>query len=292
MPQGRAQIRRVAIIAALCAVAAIGLQARAALPTTTSGVVAGATGQAFADIIAAVTGASLVAGIVLFVLVGRYRRQRKRKNQSPGLPMPWWARIIVVLLALVVVGGPIVLIIRAWYNRGQRTTTRPLLPPGLGHAGRALGSNTSSGWALFAGMAFAAAALIIAALWARRQRRDQDWTGDWPAEPESEPSLQDALSAGTAALRDEADPRAAIISCYVAMEGSLAGAGVAPVASDTPDEVLARAASGGLIRSAAAGELTGLFRQARYGHRDMAEGERAAAQGALMRLRADLGGAG
>lgn len=290
MPQGRAQIRRVAIIAALCAVAAIGLQARAALPTTGSGVVAGATGQAFADIIAAVTGASLVAGIVLFVLVGRYRRQRKRKNQSAAIPMPWWARMIVVLLALVVIGGPIVLIIRAWYERGQRTT-RPLLPPALGHAGRALGSNTSSGWALFAGMAFAAAALIIAALWARRQRRGQDWTGDWPAEPDGKPSLQDALSAGTAALRDEADPRTAIIACYAAMEGSLAGAGAAPVASDTPDEVLARAASGGLIRSAAAGELTGLFRQARYGHRDMAEGERAAAQGALTRLQADLGGA-
>jgi hypothetical protein len=98
--------------------------------------------------------------------------------------------------------------------------------------------------------------------------------------------------AGTAALRDETDPRAAIISCYAAMETSLAGAGAAPAVSDTPDEVLARAASGGLIRSAAAGDLTGLFRQARYGHRAMAEGERAAARGALTRLQADLGGAG
>jgi hypothetical protein len=143
-------------------------------------------------------------------------------------------------------------------------------------------------------MAFTAAALIIAALWVRRQRRGRDTADYRPAGPESESraSLQDALSAGTAALRDEADPRAAIIACYAAMEGSLAGAGAVPAASDTPDEVLARAASGGLIRSAAAGELTGLFRQARYGHRDIAEGERAAAQGALTRLRADLGGAG
>ena len=130
-------------------------------------------------------------------------------------------------------------------------------------------------------MAFAAAALIIAALWVRRQRRAHDWPDDSRAEPDSKHSLQDALSAGTAALRDQADPRAAIIACYAAMEGSLAGAGAVPAASDTPDEVLARAASGGLIRSAAAGELTGLFRQARYGHRDMAEGERTAAQGAL-----------
>jgi hypothetical protein len=290
MPQGLAQIRRVAIIAGLCAIAAIGLQARAALPTTASGAVAGATGQVFADITGAVTGASLVAGIVLFVLLSRYRRKRKRKNQ-PATPMPWWARMIAVLLMLAVIGGPIVLLIRAWYRRGHRTAP-PVLPPALGHAGRALGSNTSSGWALFAGMAFAAAALIIAALWVRRQRRGRDWADTSRAEPESGPSLQDALSAGTAALQDETDPRAAIIACYAAMETSLAGAGAAPAVSDTPDEVLARAASGGLIRSAAAGDLTGLFRQARYGHRAMAEGERAAAQGALTRLQADLGGAG
>ena len=290
MPQGLAQIRRVAVIAALCAIAAIGLQARAALPTTARGVVAGATGQAFADITAAVTGASMVAAVVLFVLVGRYRRKRKR-DRSAALPMPWWARIVLVLLALAVIFGPIVLIIRAWDGRRP---VRHVLPPPLGQPGGALGSNTSGGWALFAGMAFTAAALIIAALWVRRQRRDHDGAGYRPAEPESEStsSLQDALSAGTAALRDEADPRTAIIACYAAMEGSLAGAGAAPAASDTPDEVLARAASGGLIRSVAAGELTGLFRQARYGHRDIAEGERAAAQGALTRLRADLGGAG
>jgi hypothetical protein len=289
MPQGLAQIRRVAIIAALCAIAAIGLQARAALPATASGAVVGATGQAFADIVAAVTGASLVSGIVLFVLLGRYRRKRKR-NRVAATPMPWWARMAAVLLMLAVIGGPIVLIIRAWYRRGRRTV-RPVLPPALGHAGRTLGSNTSSGWALFAGMTFAAAALIITALWVRRQRRGHD-RNDWPAEAESNPSLQDALTAGTAALRGETDPRAAIIACYAAMETSLAGAGAAPAASDTPDEVLTRAASGGLIRSAAAGELTGLFRQARYGHRAMAEGERAAAQGALTRLRADLGGTG
>ena len=84
MPQGLAQIRRVAIIAALCAIAAIGLQARAALPTTASGVVAGATGQAFADITGAVTGASMVASIVLFVLVGRYRRQAQAQEAVRG----------------------------------------------------------------------------------------------------------------------------------------------------------------------------------------------------------------
>jgi hypothetical protein len=291
MPQGRAQVRRVAIIAALCAVAAIGLQARAALPAGGApGSAAGATGQAFYDIVAAVTGASMVAGIVLFVLLARYRRKRKREH-SEATPLPWWGRLLAVLLTLALIGGPLVLVIRALHRR-RRALTRPALPPALGGAGHALAHDTSSGWALFAGMAFAAAALIIAAIWIRRQRRARDWPDELPAGPEGEPSLQAALSAGTAALQERADPRAAIIACYAAMEGSLAGAGAAPAASDTPDEVLARAASGGLIRSAAAGELTWLFRQARYGSRDMAEPERAAARGALTRLRADLGGTG
>jgi hypothetical protein len=289
MPQGWAQIRRVAVIAALCAIAAIGLQARAALPTGGApGWVAGPTGRAFYDIVAAVTGASMVAGLVLFVLLARYRRMRRR-DHSEATPLPWWGRLLALLLALALIGGPAVLIIRS-LNHRRRVLTRPALPPVLG--GRALNGNPPSGWALFAGMAFAAAALIIAAVWIRRQHRARDRWDEPPAGAEAEPALQAALSAGTAALQERADPRTAIIACYAAMEGSLAGAGAAPTASDTPDEVLARAASGGLIRSAAAGELTGLFRQARYGNRDMAEPERAAAQGALTRLRADLGGAG
>jgi Domain of unknown function (DUF4129) len=286
MPQGLAQIRRVAVIAALCAIAAIGLQARAALPATARGVAGGATGQAFADITAAVTGASMVAGLVLLVLIGRYRRKRKR-NQSAALPMPWWARIVSVLLALAVIVGPIVLIVRAW--NGRRPVRHVLTPP-LGQPGGALSSNTSSGWALFAGMAFTAAALIIAALWVRRQRRGHDTADYRPTEPQSEgkPSLQDALSAGTAALRDEADPRAAIIACYAAMERGFAAAGSVPAAADTPAEVLARATRAGLVRPEPAQALAGLFRRARYSTQPMTSSDALLATDALTEMRSDL----
>jgi uncharacterized protein DUF4129 len=291
MLQGLAQARRVAVVAALCAVAAIGLQARAALPTNGSGWAAEATGQAFYDIIGAVTGASTVASLVFFVILIRLRRKQRRKR-SEATPLPWWGRMLGVLLVLAVIGGPVVLIFRALHH-GRRALGQSTLPAFLrSHPNHALAINTSSNWAFVAGVGFAVAALIIAAVLARRQQAADDWPADRPAKPDRKPSLRAALSAGTAALREVADPRAAIIACYAAMEQSLAGAGAAPAAADTPDEVLARAASSGLIRSAAAGELTGLFRQARYGHRDMAETERAAAQGALTRLQADLGGAG
>lgn len=291
MPQGLAQARRVAVVAALCAVAAIGLQARAALPTRGGGWAAEATGQAFYDIVGAVTGASAVASVVFFVILIRLRRKQRRRR-TEAMPLPWWGRMLGVLLALAVIGGPIVLIFRA-LDHPRRGLAAPPLPVFLrNHPNHTVAVNTSSNWAFVAGMAFAVAALIIAAVLARRQQAADDWPAGRPAKPDRKPSLRAALSAGTAALRDVTDPRAAIIACYAAMERSLAGAGAAPAAADTPDEVLARAASSGLIRSAAAGELTGLFRQARYGHRDMAETERAAAQGALTRLQADLGGPG
>jgi len=61
------------------------------------------------------------------------------------------------------------------------------------------------------------------------------------------------------------------------------------VAADTPAEVLARAASRGLVRSAAAGTLTSLFREARYSDHPLREADRASAAEALTRLRDDVG---
>lgn len=102
--------------------------------------------------------------------------------------------------------------------------------------------------------------------------------------------LRDAVSSGQRALAGLDDARAAIIACYVAMEQSLASAGAARAAADTPDEFLARAAGAGLVRGAAAGELTGLFYEARFSAHQLSAAQRAAAQAALQQLAADLRG--
>jgi hypothetical protein len=101
--------------------------------------------------------------------------------------------------------------------------------------------------------------------------------------------LQDAVSSGQRALAGLDDARAAIIACYVAMERSLAAAGADHAAADTPDEFLARAAAAGLVRGAAAGELTGLFYEARFSAHELTSVQRDAAQEALEQLAADLG---
>ncbi len=102
--------------------------------------------------------------------------------------------------------------------------------------------------------------------------------------------LRDAVSSGRRALAELDDARAAIIACYVAMERSLAAAGADHEAADTPDEFLARAAAAGLVRGAAAGELTGLFYEARFSAHELTTAQRTAARDALEQLAADLRG--
>ena len=107
---------------------------------------------------------------------------------------------------------------------------------------------------------------------------------------DDEENLREAVESGRAALRELDDARAAIIACYLAMERSLAGAGAARAAAETPDELLARAASAGLVRGAAAGRLTALFYEARFSSHPLPGPSRTAAQQALSDLAASLAG--
>jgi Domain of unknown function (DUF4129) len=100
--------------------------------------------------------------------------------------------------------------------------------------------------------------------------------------------LQRAVESGRSALRTVDNARAAIIACYVAMETSLAGAGTARSAAETPDELLERAAAAGLVHGGAAGRLTSLFYEARFSTHPMPPSARESAREALDELSADL----
>jgi hypothetical protein len=76
----------------------------------------------------------------------------------------------------------------------------------------------------------------------------------------------------------------------VAMEQSLAEAGTARAAADTPDELLTRAAARGLVRGGAAARLTGLFYEARFSSHLMVRSQRDDAEQALADLAASLTG--
>jgi hypothetical protein len=108
-----------------------------------------------------------------------------------------------------------------------------------------------------------------------------------PAEPEE---LRQAIESGQAALRAVDDGRAAIIACYVAMEGNLASAGAARAVAETPDELLAKAVAAGLIRGTAAAVLTSLFYEARFSTHPLAATAKDAARQALDTISAELPG--
>jgi hypothetical protein len=283
----------VAAVAVLCAVAAIGLQARSAFPFSLGNSTSRITGPALDDLFGLMAGAGDVALIALLVLFFKRRRKRKEGDGNTleaELPQTSrWTKFAILLYPVAVFAIPILLL-----SRHLRHKLVPLHIPGFNraaqHAGQTAGQvATGSSWPVLTGIVVAIAVVTAIVVLERRHgiyRR--------PARlrrPTLRPApLRSALSAGAAALREGTDPRAAIIACYAAMERALAGAGAAPSVSDTPAEVLDRAAAGGLIRSAAADDLTGLFRQARYGGHDIGEPERVAAQGALARLQSDLGG--
>jgi hypothetical protein len=130
-------------------------------------------------------------------------------------------------------------------------------------------------------------ALVWSLRWARRLRLALPAGDDEPIAEDPE-DLRQAVESGRAALRTFDDAKAAIIACYLAMERSLAERGTARTAADTPDELLARAASSGAVRGGAARRLTQLFYEARFSSHPMGQGQREAAEQALSELAADL----
>jgi Domain of unknown function (DUF4129) len=133
-------------------------------------------------------------------------------------------------------------------------------------------------------------AIIVAAIiaWRRRRSRLARPHGPVSADLDTPADLATAVESGRIALRELDDARAAIIACYVAMELSLAEAGAARDAAETPDELLARAVTGGLVGDAPASRLTALFYEARFSSHPMPMSQRDQAARALDDLAATL----
>jgi hypothetical protein len=270
--------RRAAAVLLLVAVAALGLRAGGAFSAAGSGGFLGLSGHTVYWLLAVGEAILAVAGLVLlvaqFVLTrggGGGKPQRKRRSI-------WW----VLVLPFVVFGvARIIAKLRGAIAR----------PHGFGLGGRGAYGAThtlppGSSWPVL--VLFAVVALAAGVLTVYRRRRSAALTfGELT--PGRDTELAEALAAGAQALEEDPDPRTPIIGCYAAMERSLADAGSPAQAADTPAEVLARATAGGLIRSARAATLTGLFRRARYSSQPMTEADRATAMGALAAVRADLG---
>ncbi|MCX4093500.1 DUF4129 domain-containing protein [Nocardia sp. alder85J] len=142
--------------------------------------------------------------------------------------------------------------------------------------------------AVVVGVALAAMVAVAAGT---RQRID---TRPVVVVPDADPpavSLAQVAELGLAAIlaSGDQDARTAIIACYGAMERGLAQAReVAPLISDTPSEVLARAFDRGALHDASARELVTLFEEARFSPHAMLEWQRLRAEQLLRIVLRDL----
>ncbi|MBB5912219.1 flagellar basal body-associated protein FliL [Nocardia transvalensis] len=124
------------------------------------------------------------------------------------------------------------------------------------------------------------AALVVVFVRAVRRRPH-------PAAPGTDAAVRESvLRAATEGLSELAvphlDPRSAIIACYDTMERELAAVPViAPTASDTPTEILARAVTGGIVAREPATRLVRLFSEARFSAHPMTEAHRSEAKSLL-----------
>ncbi|GAA4228048.1 hypothetical protein GCM10022254_17260 [Actinomadura meridiana] len=236
--------------------------------------------------------ASLIAVLVLeavaaTLLVAALRGRR----EAPGVGRR--SALLAAGYALVVLGPPIMLLLLAArdnevgdvrvFPRAEEPRKRKLIPA----------EENSNLWALVLTILLAVLAVValavIAFLVVRRRRRARRTAPGPEADfsvPPSSDRFEEAAAAGSRALRSTDEARAAVIACYLAMVGVLAEAGADPRDSDTPAEVLARAAGSGVAGLDAATTLTDLFREARFSAHPVTELHRARALAALESLRA------
>ncbi|HLS77416.1 MAG TPA: DUF4129 domain-containing protein [Nocardia sp.] len=141
-------------------------------------------------------------------------------------------------------------------------------------------------------VAVACAGLVVVGVSARRKPVPGP-PAEQPRRRTEQDTLARAAEMGLAAMAAPGqEPRAAIISCYVAMERGLAvDRAAAPKASDTPMEVLARAFASGRLHDDSARELVALFEEARFSPHAMLEWQRMRAEQLLRVVLADLQGA-
>jgi len=235
--------------------------------------------------LSAAEGVAVIAFLTVLASI-RPRRKPKPDDEEPPRPnIPWWAKALAVAAALAALAAPFAVL---FTRKVRPPASKPLIAsaPGAGTGSLRPAPPPGPIWPVIVGMVLAIAVVLILTMLARRNRPGPAETADRSRVSR----LLDSLAAGSAALTAVREPRAAIIACYTAMERGFAAAGPAsaPVAADTPAEVLARASRAGIVSAGPAETLTGLFRLARYSAQPVTSADSRVAAQALTEMRTDL----
>ncbi len=281
----QARVTRVLLTALLTALVLAGLRGRISLP--------GPAGPYRGDGIAVGVILEAVLAVLLAALLVRARRAPPEAVLAARLRTVL-RPLLITSLVVIPVALLLVTPLRA-RPRPLPVPRQPVTTPGLRLPSAGASPHGSAGIhiplsaVLYALLVIALiAGTALCAIVARRRRRTVVYPEAEPDADAQRAGLRDAVESGTSALRSFDDAQAGIIACYLSMEESLARAGTVRDAADTPDELLAKAADGGLVRGAAAARLTRLFYEARFSSHRLGEEQRAAAREALRDLAEDL----
>jgi len=281
----QARMARILLVALLTVLAAAGLRGHIRLhgqaaPYQGDGIAVGAILEA-------------VLAVLLAVLLIRGRRAPAAAVLAARLRDILRPVLITALAAV-----PVVLLLAVPLRTHSRSRTLPRQPGPTGLPGHPSARPAPHGSppihiplpaVLYALLVIALiAGIVVCAVVLRRRQPAASYPEAAPVAGAQRAGLQAAVESGRSALRAIDDAQAAIIACYLSMEQSLAGAGAARDAADSPDELLAKAAGAGLIRGAAATRLTGLFCEARFSSHRLGADQRDAAREALRDLADDL----
>lgn len=226
----------------------------------------------------------LGCGLILIIVLGATaafeRRRGKMRAGRAAQRRPW----LQALVMFVIVFGTVLLRRAVVSHHAVEDKGTPRLPAPQAGAPKQSTHSSSSGMSVAAlAVAIAILAICTAYVWWRRRRP----RGQLGLESDGGNVMQRALSEGAAAMHDIADPRQAVIACYLAMRATLITAGVVVRASDTATQMLVRA-SAVPFNQRAAKRLTELFLEARYSAHPMSDDVREAAVTALNELRNEL----
>ncbi|MFD7906928.1 DUF4129 domain-containing protein [Kitasatospora sp. NPDC059747] len=250
----------------------------------------------------------VLLGIGWAVLIGRFAVRFREEVRTLIGPTPRTERLreaAMVLLPLAALGVPALMLVLNSRTGGDHGFTPPL-PPQLLPTSTATppppSKETDDGalmllpGLLFAvlgvAMAVVLVAVVVLLLRQRGRLRRRKAPVLLPAAPPPSPEdvLAEAVVSARTALTGD-DARAAVIACFVAMEGSLAAAGVSRRDSDSPTELVERALSHQSIDPGQAHALTALYREARYSTHPMDDGHVRRARAALDTIGAALAAA-
>lgn len=279
------------MLALTAAVVVVAMAARSPLSRSTPADAHSAQGPTTAlFMVLAGIGIVFLGALAIVAWSGRPRRDDPPEREAPPFEIPWWWKVVAVLLPIALgaalvaaaVSGTKVLGTKPGRLSGGGTLGGgPLAPASSTRAAGGFVLPSWLPWTVIGIVALAIAAMAFL-FWLCRDRALPDELEEGTATRAAVDAAIDALDA------DHGDPRRAVIAAYAAMQRTFGERGIVRSPAEAPREFLGRTLVASRVTEQEARTLTGLFEEARYSHHQIPEHLRETALSTLRSLRGRL----